>query len=348
MNSEEIAKLANVSRSTVSRVINNYKNVPESTRKKVQEIIDKYGYTPNASARVLAGKTNNMIGVFIGDIGVEISNDSWPGTTSPYNAELIVRIIQNCKRKGYMVLVDTITKKSECCQIEDFFKNRMLFGGVFVGFPYKFKEIEDIAQKNYNVVLIDQIQSKDDKEEKLNIINCDNFLGGYLATKYLLEMGHRDIIHIKGDNRLSSIERKDGYMAAMKEAGLRVKKDMIINGEYTEERAYISMKNYLEKRIPTAIFSASDTMALGAYRAMKEKKLKVPEDISIVGFDNLRLWENMSIEDSNFLTSLTSMEIDMKELVDDTVTFLFEQDKKHHKICIPKLIKKKSVIRLND
>lgn len=70
----------------------------------------------------MAGKTSNVIGVFIGDIGVKISDDSWPGTTSPYNAELIVRIIQNCKRKGYMVLVDTITKNSECLQIEDFLK----------------------------------------------------------------------------------------------------------------------------------------------------------------------------------------------------------------------------------
>lgn len=116
---------------------------------------------------------------------------------------------------------------------------------------------------------------------------------------------------------------------------------MIITGKYTEEKAYLSMKKYLEKKIPTAIFAANDTMALGAYRAIKEKGLRVPEDISMVGFDNLRLWEKMSLEENKFLSKLTSMEIDMKDLADTTVDFLFrESEQKEHKCCIPKLIKK--------
>lgn len=346
MNSDEIARLANVSRSTVSRVINNYKNVPESTRKKVQEIIDKYGYTPNVSARVLAGKTNNVIGVFIGNVGIDINDDS--SGTLPYNAELIVRIIQNCKKKGYMVLVDTITEVSEYFQIEEFFRSRMLFGGVFVGFPYRFKEIEELSQKKYNIVLIDQLQEKDDKEKKVNFINCDNFLGGYLVTKYLIDMGHKSILHIEGDNRLSAIERREGYIAALKEAGIKMKENMIISGEYLEEKAYISMKKFLEKDTPTAIFAGNDTMALGAYHAIREKGLEVPKDISIVGFDNLRLWKNLSLEDSKFLNELTSVEIDMKELADNIVELLFLKGEKVHKYCIPKIIEKKSVIKLED
>lgn len=344
MNSSDIAKLANVSRSTVSRVINNYKNVPESTRKKVQEIIDKYGYTPNLSARSLAGKANNIIGIFIGDFEKKSSKDS-PGDNSPYHAELVIRIVQECKKRKYMALVNSISTKEELTQISQCFDNNLIYGGVFIGFPYHMKELETLALKNYNVVLIDQMKFEDDEKFEINLINSNNFLGGYEITKYLIENGHKEIAHLEGDNRLSSFERREGYLSALKDYGIERKDCLIKCGNFKEEKAYLATKEILKNNRPTAIFAANDVMALGASRAIKELGLNIPEDISIIGFDNLKFWETLSFENQEFLLSLTTMEIDMKDLANKTILSLFSKNKKEHKYCSPKLIKKKTVLK---
>lgn len=346
MNSTDIAKLANVSRSTVSRVINNYKNVPEETRKKVEEIIEKYGYTPNLSARSLAGKTNNIISIFIGDFEEKSINNNFPGANSPYNAELMVRVVQACKLKGYMVLINIISKKEEFLQIEQFFKNRLIFGGIFVSFPYHMEELKKLAMKNYNIVLIDQLKFQDDQEIKINLVNSNNFLGGYEITKYLIEKGHKKIAHIKGDNKLSSIEREEGYLSALKDFNLKIDHSLIKNGEFKEETAYNVTKKMLNDNIiPTAIFVASDTMALGVARAIKELGFNIPNDISIIGFDNLKFWETLSFENQELLLNLTTMEIDMKELADKIIDSIFSMSKKSHKYCLPKLIERNTVLK---
>ena len=343
MNSSDIAKLANVSRSTVSRVINNYSNVPEKTRKKVQAIIDEYGYTPNLSARSLAGKVSNIIGIFIGDFEEKSLKNS-PGDNSPYHAELVIRIVQECKKRKYMTLVNSISKLDELLQINQYFDNNLIYGGVFIGFPYHMEELKTLALKNYNVVLIDQIKFEDDKNLEMNLINSNNFLGGYEITKYLIESGHKEIAHIGGDCRLSSFERKDGYFSALKDYGIEKKDCLIRCGNFKEEKAYSETKKMLKNNRPTAIFAANDVMALGASRAIKELGLKIPEDISIIGFDNLKFWETLSFENQEFLLGLTTMEIDMKDLAGKIISSLFLKNKREHKYCLPKLIKKKTVL----
>lgn len=346
MNSTDIAKLANVSRSTVSRVINNYKNVPEETRRKVEEVIEKYGYTPNLSARTLAGKTNNIISIFIGDFEEKPTDNNFPGANSPYNAELMVRVVQACKLKGYMVLINIISKKEEFLQIEQFFKNRLIFAGIFVSFPYRMDELKKLAMKDYNIVLIDQLKFQDDQEMKINLVNSNNFLGGYEITKYFIEHGHKKIAHIKGDNKLSSIEREEGYLSALKDFNLKPDVSLIRNGEFKEETAYKVTKKMLNDNvIPTAIFVASDTMALGVARAIKELGFNIPNDISIIGFDNLKFWETLSFENQELLLNLTTMEIDMKDLTDKIIDSIFSKDKKSHKYCLPKLIERNTVLK---
>ncbi len=336
MNSFEIAKMANVSRSTVSRVVNNYSNVPPETKERVQKIIDKYGYTPNASARTLAGKANDIIGLFLADIDHSDASEKWIGVNSPYNAELIARVIQSCKRRGYMVLVNSITHESECAQMEKLFQNRMIYGGIFVGFPYRMQELEAIAGKENNVVLIDQLTEADDRNHAIKLLNCDDELGGYLATKHLLESGHRDIVFMSGDYRLSSMEREKGYKRALSEAKIPIDNDAILHGEYREEVAYERMKEYLINKKPDAVFSGNDIMALGIIQAIRESGLRVPEDISIIGFDNLQF---STWKDSN----LTSMNVDMEELAEKAVALLFSKEKGKHDVCLPILHEKMTV-----
>lgn len=317
MTSAEIAKIANVSRSTVSRVINGYSNVPEATRVKVQGVIDEYGYTPNTSARILVGKPNNTIGIFLADICKNPEDSKWVGVHSPYNMEMLSHFIQLAKKQGYLTLIDTISDLKECHAMEQHFANRALFGGIFIGFPYLTEELYELGRKGFNVVLVDQLSDDDDKENQFKRANTNNIMGGYLATKHLLDRGHKNILHVSGDDRLSSYQRTKGYTKAMKEAGLE--KNPVIYGFYRENIAYMETKKYLQMDIPTGIFVANDIMALGVMRAIKEKGLRVPEDISIIGFDNLEWGHWMDLQ-------LTSMDINKKVLAECAINLLLDKE----------------------
>lgn len=336
MNSEEIARIAKVSRSTVSRVINNYKNVPPETRERVQSVIDKYGYTPNVSARTLAGKSNNIIGVFIADINQTNSPLQWIGANSPYNQELLAHVITSCKRRGYLTLVNTITELKECHEMEQYFSNRMLYGGIFVGFPYRTKELEDLAEKGYNIVLVDQLMDLDDKKHVMKLINTDDYAGAYEATKHLINQGHTKLVHVTGDNRLSSMERERGFLSAIKDAKLGKNSYCIIDGEYREDIAYEVMNELLKTQRPTAVFAGNDIMALGVIRAIQNHGLRVPQDIAIVGYDHLQTPSLLQLK-------LTSMGVSMEELAEKSVALLFSKKEKRHEVCKPILFEGKSV-----
>ncbi len=321
-----------MSRSTVSRVLNNYGNVPEKTRQKVQAVIDEYGYTPNHFARSLAGAAPNIVGIFIADINDTNSPDEWIGINSPYNMELLSNLIRLLKDEGYIALVNIITDSKEFADLEEMFKGKMICGGIFAGFPYKVEELTNIA-KQFNAVFIDQFSEIDDKNTHIKIVNCDNLHGGYEATKYLLEKGHTNILHISGDDRLSSITRKIGYSHAINEKdGLQTH---VICGKYKENVAYEQMYEFLKENQVSAVFAANDIMSLGAIRAIEEHGFRVPEDISVIGFDNLKAasWNNLK---------LTTFEFSLKDIAKSSVKLLLSAEAKHilHK---PILVEKATV-----
>ncbi len=334
MNTTEIAKLANVSRSTVSRVLNNYSNVPLETKQKVEAVIAEYGYTPNHFARSLAGAPSNIIGFFIADINDTSCSEEWIGINSPYNMELLSNIISALKEKGYTTLVNIITDPEEFKSLKELFESRMIYGGIFVGFPYMTKELTEISKK-YNAVFIDQFAEEDDENQKLKIVNSDNVMGGYEATRYLVDCGHTDILHVEGDERLSSIERKVGYLKAMRELGGL--EPHVISGMYREDVAYEQAKQYLEKYKPTAIFASNDIMALGVIRAIEELGYQIPTDISVVGFDNLKVATWLKL-------NLTTFEVSLKNVTESCLRLLFEEKTEHimHK---PVLVEKSTVRR---
>ncbi len=339
MNSTEIAKLANVSRSTVSRVVNNYDNVPEETRKKVQDIIDKYGYVPNVSARALAGKANKIIGLFIADINNTNSDDRWIGVNSPYNMDLLAEVIKSCKRRGYLVLVNTITTLDESELIVEQFNNKIICGGIFAGFPYNSLDIEKAIEHQNNIVLIDQFKSDDVESNTTKIVNCDNIGCGYEATKYLISLGHRKIAFIEGDNRLSAIERKQGYIKALEDSKIKVRPELILKGCYREDVAYRETKKLLQsKDRPTAIFAANDIMALGVIRSAEECGIKIGQDISLIGVDHIRL--------TGWKEKLTTMEFSISELAERAVATLLGENRFINEKCTSRIIEKSSCIKI--
>ena len=276
MNSSEIAKLAGVSRSTVSRVINNYSNVPEETREKVLKVIKEYDYVPHASARMLAGSKNRVIGLFI---------------------IVLVHIIHTVE--GY-------EKIKEC------FYNKTISGGIFIGQNDDDESIKTIIYRGYKVVLVDQSIKPDDAAyNKCMIVNADNYNGAYNATKYLIDMNHTQIAHITGGTaKFSSNDRIRGYKKALEDSGIKVNKNLIINSEFVEKGGYDAAKKLLSRNIKfTAIFASNDKIAFGAVKAIREEGLKVPEDISVIGFDD--------IEASKYFNPpLTSIKMELVEMAD--------------------------------
>lgn len=336
MNSEEIAKLAGVSRSTVSRVINHYPNVPEETRAKVEKVIKEYGYIPNQSARCLVGKNCNIIGLFIADMDERKNQSNLAGLNSPYNTKLISEVAKACKKKGYQLLINSIRSKEDLKIIVEDFQNKLITGGIFSGFTTKaFKDL-GLLEQSYNVVCIDIFTENEAIMNSIKTVDCNNIQGGYLATQYLLEKGHKEIACITGDDRLSSTERELGYKKALMESGIMPSPDRIAKGFYREDIAYEEALHILQKDDGiTAVFAENDIMALGVVKACKELNKRIPEDISIIGYDNIEAVQWLSLD-------LTTLEADMKQIAEDAVELVLKEEYAR-KTVVPKLVKRGSI-----
>ncbi|HHV30128.1 MAG TPA: LacI family transcriptional regulator [Clostridium sp.] len=284
MTSEEIAKLCGVSRATVSRVINNSPNVKEETRQKILAIIKEKDYVPIASARRLAGIDSNIIGLFVLDIN--ISESTTRVSKSAYFSQLVNLIIDQANNFGFQVLVSIITSEKQLTEIRNLFISRTIFSAIFIGAFNEESQLDDNIILEYPTIIIDrQSKSAEEKPNRL-VINLDNFEGAYNATQFLIKSGHTRIGHISGDLRkLSGIERYKGYKKALEDAKLCFDRKLVREGNFLEDSGYQLAYEILEENI-TAIFCANDVMAISAIKAIKEKGLSVPEDISVIGFDN--------------------------------------------------------------
>lgn len=292
MNSYEIAKLANVSVMTVSRVVNGSPNVSEKTRVRVQEIIDKYGYTPNITARNLAGKDSNIIGIYLADINSDEKNNI-PSFEAPYFVSFITSIIGFANKRNYKVLVNIINSENQFQEIRSEFKNRIVAGGIFLGFENGSPLLTKLAEEAYRMVLLDQEEHFFSKRENLIFADIDDENAAFNVVKCLVEKGHKKIAHIRHTTkRLSSIYRYEGYMRGLKEFGLALNLNYVAIGKGTEKGSYKAMTEIINSskgNLPTAVFAGTDLMASHAVKAIQDMGLKVPEDISVVGYDNTSL-----------------------------------------------------------
>ena len=290
MNSKEIAKLAGVSRSTVSRVINNYSNVPEKTKEKVLEVIKKYDYVPDASARTLAGMVNKRIGLFVIALNSQLNGQQVLG--SHFLSVLMSSVIDYCNKNDYTVVVSIISGAKDYDRAFQLFYDQTISGGVFVGARGDEENIRSLISKGYKVAIVDQNPYEDPKiYEKSVIVNADNYNGAYEATKYLIEMGHTRIAHVMGGKRqYSTTERLRGYNQAIKDAGLENDPGLLYQGNFTFNSGYEATRAITDLAPrPTAIFYANDSMAMGGIQFFSEHKVEIPDDFSIIGFDDIEL-----------------------------------------------------------
>lgn len=283
INSTKVAQIAGVSRSTVSRVINNYPNVPSETREKVLKIIDELGYIPNSSAQVLAGKKSRTIGLFIYGDNNDKSKILDNGLSFGYYLDFINRVLKEALKSDYQLLVDVINDNS-FSKVESLYVNRDIVGGIFIGFKEGEENIKKIIKQYSPIVLVDYLLNPSCENKGVYYINTEDFNGAKEATEHLIKLGKKRVVHISGDRcKLSGKERENGYLEAMKKFGIA---PMIYNGNYSDEKATEIVTKLLEKNIEfDGVFCANDNMSYCVNNILKENG---KENIPIIGFDNLR------------------------------------------------------------
>jgi family./Bacterial regulatory proteins, lacI family. len=290
MKSEEIAKIAGVSRSTVSRVINNYPNVPEKTRERVMKIIREYNYEPNMSARVLAGKRTNTIGLFLFSIyDIKSPNRVYGnGFFSPF----VDAFVDVGNSMGFYMLVHTIYKPEESWRIRQTFSQKRIDGGIIIG-TEKSREMESILRNlTHPLVIMDynpsEIQKIINPKAKIGVINSDDEKGIYKAVDYLVSLGHRRIGMILGrQTTYSGHRRRESFVKRMKFHGLPLDVRYIIKGDFTWETVVPAIENLIDSgQIPTGIIASNDSMAMAAIDTFKRHGIRVPEDVSVIGYDD--------------------------------------------------------------
>ena len=276
---KDIAKEASVSIATVSYVINNKKNVSKKTREKVQSIIDKLGYRTNIIARSLRTKSTKAIGVIVPDI------------STPFTSQVVRGMEEIAKTAGYTLILGChyydIVEEERQVQVflDQFIDGIILFNG------FDNSLFVEVVSKKIPLVLVDRKV----KNENIPSVTVDNIKGVESAVDYLVLKGHKKIGYVTFDYKNHTIvkERYDGYCRGLKKNKIQYNEGYVVNTDIFRlkeiEGTYEFMKKYFltSKDIPTAFITISDFNAYGIILAARETGLEVPEDISVIGYDNI-------------------------------------------------------------
>ena len=270
----DIAKESGVSYSTVSRTLSGFEFVKASTREKVLAAAKKLGYVPNQQARSLAGGPSHLVGVLV------------PTLTNDYIIQILQGIDDELTHSNYNLILYTTNRHqgSEGTYVATIMNGAadgLLMVAPFMTDTY----LQSISDNDFPFVLIDQ----DDQTSDTMVINATNRDGAYAATKYLIELGHQRIAYLAGLPQLNSaIERLAGYKAALEDYGIPFYEKYVTQGDFESHVGYRATLDLLSlKEPPTAIFGANDLSALGAMEAIRERGLEIPNDISVIGFDDI-------------------------------------------------------------
>ncbi|WBW97846.1 LacI family DNA-binding transcriptional regulator [Oceanirhabdus sp. W0125-5] len=295
MKMSDIAKLAGVSKATVSRVINDSQNVSSELRLKVEKVIKETGYKPNLLAQELATNKTNMIGIILPNIGIDTFSSVTEGITD---------ILES---KGYNVLLansnENIEKEVEYIKIF----NRKQVDGIII-FPVDITQMHIDAIDSIKVPVV--VIGQENENLQVSSVLYDDFNAVKDITKLMIRNGHKKIAYIGLDDRRESIGklRRAGYIEAMKLAQIPIREEYIQISNLSILSGYEAMKHIIDrnKELPTAVVAAADRLAIGAMKYLKEKKFKIPEEVSVVGIDNMEI-------SSIIEPSLTTVDFDYKK-----------------------------------
>lgn len=273
----DVAREAGVSMATVSRVVNNNPNVKPQTRKKVFEAIERLGYRPNAVARGLASKKTTTVGVVIPDISNSIFSEVARG----------IEDIANMYHYN-IILCNADKKKDKEIRVINTLLEKQVDGLLFMGGAVTDEHIQAFRTSSVPVVLC----ATADENRAIPSVDIDHEKAAFDAVTLLIQNGHQKIAMISGtlQDPANGYARYQGYKKAMEAAGLSIQDEYVRIGNYRYESGLEATKHFLElDERPTAIFAATDEMAIGAIHTLQDNGLKVPEDVSVASVDNIRM-----------------------------------------------------------
>ncbi len=304
---KDVAKEAHVSPATISYVLNGKENISEETKARVYEAMEKLNYIPNLSARGLANNTSKLIGVVI--------PQTEPGSSLLFNnnfySEIMSAIEYHARIQGYHVLISATDANESYFKLA---KQRNLDGIIIIGaYPDQF--FSDVKKTQIPIVLIDSYFD----DHYFHNIQINDRYGGYIATKHLLEKGHRRIGIFTGRLKEGGVVKKrfEGYTDALKEYGLPVNDEDIFEGTVDFDSGLKLADRLVSKKTDiTAIFCIADILAIGAMKGLHNRGVVIPDDISIIGFDDLVISQYVS-------PSLSTVHQNIAEKGEEAVRILF-------------------------
>ncbi|QWU13561.1 transcriptional regulator, LacI family [Paenibacillus sophorae] len=271
---KDVARLADVSIATVSRVLNRSKPVSPEVREKVMKVVDELGYNPNPVARTLIMKESMLIGVLIPDIA------------NTFISMFVRGIEKELFQQGYTALLCNTNSDTKVeLHYLNLLREKYVDGVVLLTSAPKPEQIDFF--NNHDIPVI--FSSHTDKDSRFPCINIDDYQASYDATKYLIGLGHRSIAFFCGPMEYyQTIRRFDGYKQALADYGIEFQTKWLFARDYNIESGYKSgMELFAQEDQPTAVCCVSDMVAIGAIRAAEDSGVSVPEDVSIMGFDDI-------------------------------------------------------------
>jgi len=275
----DIAKISGVSKATVSRVVNGTKPVSDEVRRKVMQAIDETGYKPSSLARSLMTKETKLIGVVIPDV------------SNPIFSQLVKGMEEVSSEQGYNILLcNSYLNHDKEMEYLEILSDKEVDGIVFLTTKETKAHSDFFNEYKKPVVTVD----RSFKNIDIPSVSIDDFEASQKAVNYLINLGHKNIGMVRAslDDRAHGLHRFEGYKVALENAGLCIREENVVEGDFSVQSGYDAVSKILSNNTPpTAIFFANDTMAVGGIRCITDSGLRVPDDISVIGFDDIPISE---------------------------------------------------------
>lgn len=320
---KDVAREAGVSISTVSNAINNVDVLLPETKEHVLEVARRLHYVPNLNGRNLKAQETKSIGLFITAI------------RGPYYSALADSVYQGCRNKGYDLHI-VISDSSQTLLTN--ILGKRIDGAVILNEHVGEEEIAIIKENEFPTVFID----REIETDTIGSVVFDSYHEGELAAKYLLELGHKRLMYIKGlERNFDSLERARGFLTVAQNSGCKVQEEYQLKGEFDHDISYNSVKEFLEKGLPLpeAVFASNDVSAIGVMEALLDEGIKVPEEVCVIGCDDI---ETASLVRPALTTIRTSFERQGTQATDQLISMIKERAKGQKTILNGRIIPRES------
>jgi DNA-binding LacI/PurR family transcriptional regulator len=325
----DIARAANVSKSTVSRVLNNQNNISEDARNRVMKAIEELNYQPSKLARALSSRFDAIM---------VVSRSAKTTTNNPFFSEILQTVAEKAEEENFDVILQTAKNSHdelEKCITK--IKEKMIKGIIMLSSPANEELFKQLDVFNIPIVVIGKV---DGNYNNIFSVDTDNYQDSYELTKYLIEQGHKRIacVHSPLEYHVST-DRLNGYKACMEDHQLPVRDEWMIDGGYNVETGSLATRKLLMRgNCPSAVLATDDLKVMSIYKTATELGVSIPQDLSVVGYSNSSFIPFMT-------PSLTSIEIPVRKLGETGANLLFSIIRNKPEGAASTIIKTEKVIR---